>query len=67
MYVQYISLTVVAIETSPDELVVVRDLVDNSTETADTVLYNLRSRHKQMASCSNEICMLRAICKSCKL
>ena len=47
MYIQYISLTIVAIETSPDKLVVVRDLVDNSTKTAYAVLYNLRSRHKK--------------------
>lgn len=35
------NLTVVTVETSPDKLVVVCDLVDNSTQTADTVLHNL--------------------------
>lgn len=38
---QSMILTVVTVETSPNKLVVVRDLVDNSTQTADTVLYNL--------------------------
>ena len=44
---QYISLTIVAIETSPNKLVVVCDLVDNSTEAAYTVLDNLGSRHNK--------------------
>lgn len=43
----YISLTIVTVETSPNKLVVVCDLVDNSTETAYTVLYNLGSRHNK--------------------
>lgn len=41
----YISLTIVTVETSPNKLVVVCDLVDDSTKTAHTVLYHLRSRH----------------------
>lgn len=40
------SLTIVTIETSPNKLVVMCDLVHNSTKTAYTVLYNLRSKHK---------------------
>lgn len=43
--VMYISLTIVTVETSPNKLVVVCDLVDNSTKTAYTVLYNLGSRY----------------------
>lgn len=38
---QSATLTVVTVETSPNKLVVVCDLVDNGTQTADTVLYNL--------------------------
>lgn len=40
-----IILTIVTIETSPNKLVVVCDLVHNSTKTAHTVLYNLRRKH----------------------
>lgn len=47
MEVLYIRLTVVAIETSPDKLVVVCDLVDDCTETADTVLDDLRRRQQR--------------------
>lgn len=42
-YVLQHSLTIVTVETSPNKLVVVRDLVDNGTKTAYTVLYNLRT------------------------
>lgn len=37
----YTSLTIETVETGPNKLVVVRDFVDNSTQTADAVLYNL--------------------------
>lgn len=37
----YTSLTIETVETGPDKLVVVRDFVDNSTQTADAVLYDL--------------------------
>lgn len=37
-------LTVESVEAGPDKLIVVRDFVDNSSETADTVLNHLRKR-----------------------
>lgn len=55
----YRSLTIVAIETRPDELVVVCDLVHNSTKTADTVLYDLRNKHNKWNQ--NKISALRAV------
>lgn len=70
----YIRLTIVTVETSPNKLVVVCDLVDNSTETAYTVLYNLGSRRnkwhhtqvKLIAAVSHLrwSCSLRAVCKN---